>query len=117
MPAARRQAVIGAPGSCPVRGDPLAVGAQQCALPLGGRRPAGAARHDCAFARASSFSAIPAAELRTSLALAVHVRAHSWAEADLGAAGVCRKRLSDSRSHFDTAPHLTCTASWPKEHR
>ncbi|MFF1605925.1 hypothetical protein ACFVYV_53060 [Streptomyces mirabilis] len=39
MPAARRQAVIGAPGSCPVRGDPLAVGAQQCALPLGGRLP------------------------------------------------------------------------------
>jgi hypothetical protein len=44
-----------------VRGDPLAVGAQQCTLPLGGRLPAGAARHDCAFARASSFSVIRAA--------------------------------------------------------
>jgi hypothetical protein len=35
--------------------------------------------------------------VRTSLALAVHVRAHRWAEADLGAAGVLG---------MDDVPHL-----------
>ncbi|MFJ1561535.1 hypothetical protein, partial [Streptomyces mirabilis] len=43
--------MIDAPGSSPYAGDPLAVGTQQRTLPPGGRRPAGVARHDCAFAR------------------------------------------------------------------